>query len=319
MDEPLISIIIPTYNRANVINETLDSVLAQTYTHWECIVVDDGSTDDTALLLNTYNEQDHRFKYLFRTKEPKGASSCRNLGLQNAKGEFCIFLDSDDMLLTSCFEQRLEMAMEYPNYDFYVYPMKVQMNSELKIKKIEPSESYLNDFLKNNIPWGIMSTFWKMGFIRKLNGFNISYPRLNDPEIHIRALIFSTNGYYIGTEEQADTIYRVSNAALDKTSFSRKYADSLLLFVNDITAHLRKVNLNDKIFLLVGYLSEYFLDFALYNTRINNHKVLAVFYKNKVIDLRSLMILFSVYYCKVFTLKIDSLTTKTFIKKFKNL
>ena len=60
---PLISIIIPTYNRAHIIGETLDSIIAQTYTNWECIVVDDGSSDNTAEVMAKYIVKDSRFRY----------------------------------------------------------------------------------------------------------------------------------------------------------------------------------------------------------------------------------------------------------------
>ncbi len=83
MQTPLVSIIIiiiiPTYNRAHLIGETLDSILAQTYTNWECIVVDDGSTDETDSLLAAYCAKDKRFQYQHRLSDrPKGANACRN-------------------------------------------------------------------------------------------------------------------------------------------------------------------------------------------------------------------------------------------------
>ena len=74
---PLVSIIIPTYNRAHVIGETLDSVLLQTYCNWECIVVDDGSSDNTSEILDNYCKKDTRFQYYIRpTNRKKGAGSC---------------------------------------------------------------------------------------------------------------------------------------------------------------------------------------------------------------------------------------------------
>lgn len=96
---PLVSIIIPTYNRAHLIGETLDSVLAQTFQDWECIVVDDGSTDYTDVLLEFYCEKDARMQYYQRPEgHAKGANACRNLGFQLSKGEYIQWLDSDDML-----------------------------------------------------------------------------------------------------------------------------------------------------------------------------------------------------------------------------
>ncbi len=99
MKTPLVSIIIPTFNRAHLIGETLDSVLAQTYTNWECIVVDDGSTDETNKLLATYCEKDARFQYPHRPNDrPKGANACRNYGFELSKGEYIQYLDSDDLI-----------------------------------------------------------------------------------------------------------------------------------------------------------------------------------------------------------------------------
>jgi len=96
---PLVSIIIPTYNRAHLIGETLDSVLAQTYTNWECIVVDDGSTDGTDEVLAEYVAKDSRFQYYHRPNDRlKGANACRNYGFELSKGEYVNWFDSDDLM-----------------------------------------------------------------------------------------------------------------------------------------------------------------------------------------------------------------------------
>lgn len=96
---PLVSVIIPTFNRAHLIGETLDSVLAQTYTNWECIVVDDGSTDNTEQVVLNVIKEDSRFRIFKRLKsKPKGANTCRNIGLAEAKGDYVMFFDSDDVM-----------------------------------------------------------------------------------------------------------------------------------------------------------------------------------------------------------------------------
>lgn len=98
-EEALVSIVIPTYNRGSLIGETLDSVLAQTYKNWECIVVDDGSTDETSEVMKRYLDKDSRFQYHHRPKNrPKGANTCRNYGFELSKGKYIQWLDSDDIL-----------------------------------------------------------------------------------------------------------------------------------------------------------------------------------------------------------------------------
>ena len=95
----LVSIIIPTYNRAHLIGETLDSVLAQTYPNWECIVVDDGSIDDTENLVLAYVAEDVRIQYHKRPNyKIKGAPSCRNFGVEISKGSYIMWLDDDDLI-----------------------------------------------------------------------------------------------------------------------------------------------------------------------------------------------------------------------------
>lgn len=91
-----VSIIIPCYNQGQYLPEALQSILEQTYQNWECIIVNDGSTDNTEQVAQEWLEKDARFKYAY--KENVGLSSARNTGLDFAKGDFIQFLDSDDFL-----------------------------------------------------------------------------------------------------------------------------------------------------------------------------------------------------------------------------
>ncbi len=120
MDSILVSIIIPTYNRAHLIGETLDSVLAQTYQNWECIIVDDGSSDSTDSLIATYKTIDVRFQYLHRTPEKiKGANACRNIGLGAAQGEYIMFFDSDDVMTPDHLLVKIS-AMQFHSCDYVI-------------------------------------------------------------------------------------------------------------------------------------------------------------------------------------------------------
>ena len=96
MLKPTISLIIPCYNQAIFLEECLSSVLHQTFTDWECILINDGSTDNTEEICKNWVEKDTRFSYIF--KENSGVSASRNLGLQKATGDFIQFLDADDKI-----------------------------------------------------------------------------------------------------------------------------------------------------------------------------------------------------------------------------
>ncbi|QRM87797.1 glycosyltransferase [Lacinutrix sp. WUR7] len=120
MSKPaLVSIIIPTFNRAHLIGETLDSVLAQTYPNWECIVVDDGSTDGTKKLINAYATKDDRFQYYKRPDSYlPGGNGARNYGFLKSKGIYIQWFDDDDVMLPEflnkkvlTFNQNLEMVI----------------------------------------------------------------------------------------------------------------------------------------------------------------------------------------------------------------
>jgi len=93
---PLVSVIIPTYNREAFLSEAVDSVIGQTYGNWELIIVDDRSTDNTAALVRRYMDQDRRVTYVENTRT-QGPAGARNRGQDLATGEYIAFLDSDDV------------------------------------------------------------------------------------------------------------------------------------------------------------------------------------------------------------------------------
>ncbi len=105
----LISIIIPCYNQAQYLDEALQSVLDQTYVNWECILVNDGSLDDTEKIAKTWTAKDTRFIYFY--KENGGVSSARNFGIEKAKGDYIQFLDADDILD----KNKLELSLNQLN------------------------------------------------------------------------------------------------------------------------------------------------------------------------------------------------------------
>jgi len=97
--KPLISVIIPTFNRGSLLEETLRAVQHQTFRNWECIIVDDGSNDDTEQIVNAFKVSDQRFFYVKRPSHyTKGACACRNYGFVQSVGKYIQWLDDDDLL-----------------------------------------------------------------------------------------------------------------------------------------------------------------------------------------------------------------------------
>lgn len=105
--DSLVSIIIPTYNRAHLIIETLDSIIGQTYKNWECIIIDDGSTDNTNEVVGVYITKDSRFQYHHRPLDRlKGANACRNYGFEISRGEYIQWFDDDDVMLEDFLQEK---------------------------------------------------------------------------------------------------------------------------------------------------------------------------------------------------------------------
>jgi len=106
----LVSIIIPCYNQANYLTYSLASVLEQTYTNWECIIVNDGATDNTKEVAKEWCAKDNRFVYV--EKQNGGLSSARNAGINVAKGDYIQFLDADDILVRTKLSDSLDLVQE---------------------------------------------------------------------------------------------------------------------------------------------------------------------------------------------------------------
>ena len=109
MQTPKVSVIVPCYNQAHYLDEALTSIYNQTYTNWECIIVNDGSPDHTEIIAQQWATKDARFVYL--SKENGGVSSARNLGIEKSNGEFILPLDADDKFEATFMEKAVEILL----------------------------------------------------------------------------------------------------------------------------------------------------------------------------------------------------------------
>ncbi len=149
---PLISVIIPTYNMAEYVGEAIDSVLSQTYKNIEIIIVDDGSKDNTREILKRYNSC---IKYIYQ--ENKGLSAARNTGIRVSKGAFLAFLDADDMWLPEKLECQIRLISIY-NTVGIVGCSDYIINEETKIIEL---------FQRNNDPCkkGLLKTLFMRNMV----------------------------------------------------------------------------------------------------------------------------------------------------------
>lgn len=209
MIKPLVSIIIPTKNRAHLISETLDSILAQTYTNWECIVVDDGSVDGTKELLQNYIVKDTRFQYHKRpdTYLP-GGNGARNFGFELSKGEYVNWFDSDDLMLPRKLKIQIKL-LHQTSYNYTIcqtmmYNIENDKVIGLRAKSVY-SEQIFDDYIRFKIFWLTQAPLWKRSFLDKYNlKFNESLKQSQDYDFHIRVLAVSEN--YSFTEEPLVTL-----------------------------------------------------------------------------------------------------------------
>ena len=146
-----VSVIIPCYNQGDYIAESLQSLQSQSYGNWECIVVDDGSTDRTAFVVEDFSKTDTRIRLI--SKPNGGSASARNLGLTKVSGDFIQFLDADDILENSKFEKQIQIMeskvldVSYTDYSFFV-----------------SQQELIPNIRGANLSKSLLLTLWGLGF-----------------------------------------------------------------------------------------------------------------------------------------------------------
>lgn len=154
INSPLISVIIPTYNRAHIIGATIESVNTQTYTNWELIIVDDGSTDDTEKVVMPYSIQNNRISFQKRNpSKKKGANACRNQGIVQAQGKYIALLDSDDFWPSEYLLKSVQFAENQAVFHGSYSSAKINSKDTQKYvssRQIQEKESALNFLLSED-------------------------------------------------------------------------------------------------------------------------------------------------------------------------
>ena len=222
----------PSFNKAKYISESINSVISQTYTNWELIIVDDYSNDDSQEIISSFASKFDSIKTHFNP-ENKGANYCRNLGIESAKGSYIIFLDADDLLAKDCLKNRI-LKIQNTNFDFCVFTMQVffkKVGDSISTWKPN-SKKPLNDFLFHKLPWQTMQPIWKTDFIRSIGGFNQDFERMQDVELHTRALL-AENVLFKQIVDKPDCYYRIDDdrKIFNTFNFISLRIDATILYV----------------------------------------------------------------------------------------
>ncbi|SEQ09355.1 Glycosyltransferase involved in cell wall bisynthesis [Hyunsoonleella jejuensis] len=190
----MISIIMPIYNRAHVIEETINSIKGQTYTDWECIIVDDGSTDKTVETLKQLVKNDERFQLYKRPRDlVKGPSACRNYGFTKIKGDYIQFFDSDDIM----HPDHLKLKMEaIKNNDLVVCKLRAfsgiftekLFNQEDVSLLINQPNNLFEAFVTGDFPMMMVAPLWKVSSLKPYLPIREDLHILEDHELYARAL-----------------------------------------------------------------------------------------------------------------------------------
>ena len=214
------SVIIPSFNREEFVEETLQSLINQTAPHWECIVVDDGSTDNSLDIISSYARDDQRFKLFKRERGPKGACTCRNIGVEKSCGEYLIFLDTDDLLAPHCIEQRIEIMEQHPELDLSIFPAAIFENEPYDVNKwwnVETDSDLLTRQLHQDAICQGTGCIWKKSSFCKIGMWNEALMIWQDIDLFLRTWIQDYR-YRVCFDHEVDLHYR-KHASLSGSDF----------------------------------------------------------------------------------------------------
>lgn len=224
----LISIITPTFNRGSLINNTIESVLFQSYKNWELIIIDDGSTDNTEKVIAPYLE-DERIRYVHRPKNlPAGGNAARNYGLEICKGEFVKWLDSDDLITHDCLEKQLnEIRNSHSDVTFCRSRFFEQENNENEIRLAKfwhptfsdnQNSNILENFIMGKVRFSNNDGLWRKAFFKG----KPYYEELRNSQEFQMISCSLARGATVSLQNEVLVLIREHNRRM---KFKRSYAD----------------------------------------------------------------------------------------------
>ena len=244
-----LSIIIPTWNCEEYLHEMLDSILANKYSDWECFLIDDNSTDKTYEIINEYCKKDSRFHGKVRDRLPKGAQTCRNIGLNLSKdSKYIIWFDADDLISDYCLEQRVSYMESHKDLDFAIFPAITFMNEstfshnhtalsnkEVYSYGIRYTDDSLRDILNGCLPMVGWTNIYRTDSVKKYNvNWDESVLSMQDADFNITNLAKGMRYNYAWDDgANVDYFYRSGQANnLAKKILTIEHLDSHIYLLN---------------------------------------------------------------------------------------
>lgn len=187
----LISIIVPVYNAASKLNNSIESIINQDYNNFEVIMVDDGSTDDSAFLIKEYIKNDNRIKYIYKSNG--GVSSARNLGIKYSKGEWVLFIDADDKLAPNALSVflkyiRLNRNVKIFISNYFISDINYNLCTACKISKSKIIINPIKCICLENLYSRPGNTIIHKSVFKVMNGYDESLTYCEDYEFSLRLL-----------------------------------------------------------------------------------------------------------------------------------
>lgn len=236
MDKPTLSIVMPVFNHAGLVIKMWDSILQNDYQDWELLAVDDGSSDDVFETLTDYAQQDARICYMKRDIEPKGAQTCRNIGLNRAQGEFIIFFDSDDWITPFCLSSRVQAIRKRPDLDFMVFPSGTIEKDVYNDREHQFAFGYplyqddYDAFARRILPFVVWNNIYRKDALRRVGIlWDTNLLSLQDADFNIQTM-FAGMKYGYCHSCKADIGYRIdaSSGSVSKKVLSVEHQHSVL-------------------------------------------------------------------------------------------
>lgn len=240
-DSKLISVIIPNYNYAQYLHETVLSTLNQTYKNIECIVVDDGSTDNSREIINELERKDGRVKPVF--KQNGGLSSARNAGINVAKGDYISFIDSDDLWKKEKLANQLACINQFPgtNFVFSNYEGFYE-NGTIEPFKHEFGDTQPLDFIKlNPIAGSASSALLSAELVKKTGYFDETLRSTEDHDYWFRSLVA---GAKIRFCDHYDVRIRLHRTSMSK-NMKRMNENNFKVLIKQLNVFPENIKLQD--------------------------------------------------------------------------